>query len=102
MQSDYANLKVKLSILLPSLNEKQKRLLIGAEALALGRGGITRLAKITGMNRHTVARDVREYKTGDFDVNRVRDKGAGRKKLTIQYPEIKRNGTRIRNHCSNL
>ncbi len=89
MQSEYADLKVKLSILLPSLNEKQKRLLIGAEALALGRGGITHLAKITGMNRHTVAKGVREYKKGDVYVTRIRDKGAGRKKLTIQYPEIK-------------
>ena len=41
------------------------------------------------MNRHTVAKGVREYKKGQVDVTRIRDKGAGRKKLTIQHPEIK-------------
>ena len=83
MQSEYADLKVKQSILLPSLNEKQKRLLVGAEALALGRGGITHLAKITGMNRHTVAKGVREYKKGDVDVTRIRDKGARQTALDL-------------------
>ncbi len=89
MQPDYDNLKVKLSILLPALNEKQKRLLIGAEALAIGRGGISLLSNITGMSRSTVAKGVREYETGEVDVTRVRDKGGGRKRLTLQHPEIK-------------
>lgn len=31
-------LKEKLSILLPALNEKQKRLLVGAKAITLGYG----------------------------------------------------------------
>ncbi len=39
MQSDFDGLKEKLSVLLPALNEKQKRLLVGAEAVAMGYGG---------------------------------------------------------------
>ena len=80
-------LKEKLSILLPSLNEKQKRLLAGAEATALGYGGVKLLSDMTGMSRNTVARGVREIERGD--VSRIRSKGSGRKKLTIKYPEIK-------------
>ena len=82
-------LKEKLSVLLPSLNEKQKRLLVGIEAIALGYGGIKFLSNITGMSTNTITRGMREIKNGDEDVSRIRSKGSGRKKLTIKYPEIK-------------
>ena len=82
-------LKEKLSILLPSLNEKQKRLLVGAEAIALGYGGIKFLSDMTGMSTNTVTRGIREIESGKEDVSRIRSKGSGRKKLTIKYPEIK-------------
>jgi len=83
-------LKEKLSILLPSLNEKQKRLLVGAEAIALGYGGIKFLSDITGMSTNTITRGVREIEAGDEDVSRIRSEGSGRKKLTIKHPEIKK------------
>ena len=60
-------LKEKLSVLLPSLNEKQKRLLLGAEAIGLGYGGINYLAKITGMSPKTISRGVKEIEDGDTD-----------------------------------
>lgn len=86
-------LKEKLSILLPSMNEKQRRLLVGAEALSIGYGGIKFLSDITGMSTNTITRGIREIRNGngngDEDVSRVRSKGSGRKKLTIKYPEIK-------------
>lgn len=82
-------LKEKLSVLLPSLNEKQRRLLVGAEAIALGYGGIKTLSVITGMSTNTITRGVREIKNGDCDVSRIRNKGSGRKKLTTKFPQIK-------------
>lgn len=82
-------LKEKLSILLPALNEKQKRLLVGAEAIALGYGGIKLLSDMTGMSTNTITRGVREIETGDEDVSRIRSAGSGRKRLTIKYPDIK-------------
>lgn len=75
--------------MLPSLNEKQKRLLVGAEAIVLGYGGIKFLSHITGMSTNTIARGIREIEHGDEDVSRIRSKGSGRKKLTIQYPQIR-------------
>lgn len=83
-------LKEKLSVLLPSLNEKQKRLLLGAEAIGLGYGGINYLAKITGMSPKTISRGVKEIEDGDTDVSKLRNHGGGRKKLTTTHPELLR------------
>jgi len=44
----------KLAIVLPHLNEKQRRLLIAAEARTLGWGGISQVAKATGVSRVTI------------------------------------------------
>ncbi len=88
MLSTDDKLKEKLSVLLPSLNEKQKRLLVGAEAIAFGYGGIKFLSDITGMSTNTITKGIREIGSGDEDVSRIRSKGSGRKRLTIKYPEI--------------
>lgn len=82
-------LKEKLSILLPSLNERQKRLLVGAEAISLGYGAIKFLSSITGMSTNTITRGIREIEAGDEEISRIRSEGSGRKKLTVKYPEIK-------------
>ena len=39
---------------LGTLNEAQARLLVAQKALELGRGGISRLAQLTGMSRPTI------------------------------------------------
>ena len=68
--------------LAPHLNERQKRLTAAAEAKALGRGGITMVARLTGLSRPTILKGlkelggVRESMRGE----RVRRVGGGRKK----------------------
>jgi hypothetical protein len=42
------------------LDERQRLLLLGAEALELGRGGIKAMARATGVHPDTVSRGVRE------------------------------------------
>lgn len=82
---------MKLAVVLPHLNEKQRRILAAAEAKTLGRGGIQRVANITGLSRPTLyrgLRDIDEAKGKVVDISRVREAGGGRKKLTIQSPEI--------------
>ncbi len=76
--------------MLPSLNEKQRRLLVGAEAIALGYGGIQYLCAITGMSTNTITRGMREIKTGDGYVGRIRRKGSGRKRLTLRFPQLEK------------
>jgi hypothetical protein len=74
----------------PVLDERQRRLLAGAGARALGRGGVSMVASATGMSRNTVRRGVRELEAGPSVVgqDRVRAKGAGRKRATESDPEL--------------
>ncbi|MBK6309338.1 MAG: hypothetical protein IPF42_01665 [Candidatus Microthrix sp.] len=41
---------------LPHLDERQRRLNVGAVAVMLGRGGRTKVSELTGMSRSTVTR----------------------------------------------
>ena len=68
------------------LDEKQRRLYAGLEALKTGRGGDTRIAGLLGLDAGTVARGRRELLDQDVDVERVRRKGGGRKPLEKKPP----------------
>jgi hypothetical protein len=73
------------------LDERQRRLWAGAEALAIGRGGITLVAKATGLSRMTVRAGVRDLQQPDpdfADSARQRRPGAGRPPLTQQDPTL--------------
>src|SRR5258708_17969447 len=73
-------------LLRPHLDERQRRLLLGAEALELGRGGIKAVAAATGVHPDTVGRGVREAEGRPGP--RVRAPGGGRKKLTATDPQL--------------
>src|ERR687885_2871689 len=53
---DDQRLAQKLAAILPHLNEAQRRILLAAEAQALGRGGIPRVARAAGVLRHDSCR----------------------------------------------
>lgn len=61
--------------------EKQRRVVVGLEALRAGWGGITKLSEITGLDRKTIARGIRELREGLATVDRGREVGGGRKKV---------------------
>jgi hypothetical protein len=82
-------LKIKLSGLLPELNERQRRLLVGAEAQSLGYGGIEILADITGITPPTIRRGIQELKSKKKRLSRVRRKGGGRRRSTDKNPKLK-------------
>src|SRR5512142_467396 len=73
-------------LLRPHLDERQRRLLLGAEAMELGRGGIKAVAEATGVHPDTVARGVREAEGRPEP--RVRAPGGGRKKLAETDPGL--------------
>ena len=77
----------KLTALLPQLNERQRRLLLAAEAQALGYGGISRVARAAGVSRATIQKAAREGPAG-ADVARVRRAGGGRKKTRDRDPTL--------------
>jgi hypothetical protein len=79
----------QLEVLLPVLDEKSRRLTLGAVARAAGDGGITAVAKLTGASWQTVADGVAELDSGTFAPgDRVRRPGAGRKKLAETDPGL--------------
>ncbi len=80
-------LRIKLSGVLPLLNEKQRRVLVAAEAGAYGRGGIKLLSEITGMSRQTIYRGLDDLNhPGPRD--RIRAAGGGRKRLRLTEPKL--------------
>ena len=73
-------------LLRPHLDERQRRLLLGAEAMELGRGGIKAVAEATGVHPDTVGRGMREAEGRPEP--RVRAPGGGRKKLAETDPGL--------------
>lgn len=69
----------RVNRLLAVADERTRRLLAGFLAHQHGRGGITRLAEITGLDRNTIARGQRELRQrGRQGAGRVRRPGGGR------------------------
>ena len=65
------------------LNERQRRLYVGAEARAAGWGGVTAVARQTGVSVPTIRKGIAELEANEhLQVGRVRREGAGRKPLT--------------------
>jgi transposase len=73
----------------PRLDERQRRLLAAAAARTLGRGGITMVARATGMSRQTVYDGLADLDdaTG-LAAGRARRAGGGRKRLTERDPGL--------------
>jgi transposase len=78
----------KLAIVMPHLNEKQRRLLMAAEAKMLGWGGISKVAKATGVSRVTIHKALAEVEGKKVVAERVRKPGGGRKDILEYHPEI--------------
>jgi len=79
---------------LGTLNEYQARLFVAEKALESGRGGISRLSKLTGMSRVTITAGVAELRGGKRlrppGAGRVRAPGGGRKKVEDADPTLQR------------
>jgi len=64
------------------LDERSRRLFAGLLARQHGRGGIQRVAEITGLSRMTIRRGLRESQRGQAgSSDRVRRPGGGRKRV---------------------
>ena len=70
--------KAALLLFFATLNERQRRLYAGLESLRLGHGGDRRIAELTGLDVHTVARGRQELLAQDIELERTRMAGAGR------------------------
>ena len=84
-------LKRKFSHLEGVLDERSRRLVAAAEAMALGFGGVTAASAASGLSRGTVIRGVAELKAADRPVagKRIRRSGGGRKRTVHLDPAVK-------------
>jgi hypothetical protein len=83
------SLAAKFPVLLPHLDERQRRLYLGAEARSLGYGGIEAVARAAGVSRQMVAAGVAELEAGGEPLGRARRPGGGRKKLAGADPGLR-------------
>jgi transposase len=84
-----ASLVAKFEAILPHLDERQRRLLLAAEARSLGYGGIRLVAQAAGVREATVSLGVTELKSGEAPLGRVRRRGAGRKRAAVADPGLR-------------
>jgi len=82
-------LAAKFAVIFPHLDERQRRLLMGAEARVLGHGGIRVVARAAGVREATVSLGAAEVEAGAEPLGRVRRPGGGRKRLADLDPGLR-------------
>jgi transposase len=87
MDGAIRELRRKWQFIMPRLNEKQRRLLAAAEAAVLGYGGISLVARASGLSRATIYKGMRELGEADLP-GRIRRPGGGRKPTELRDPTI--------------
>jgi hypothetical protein len=81
-------LAAKYAVILPHLDERQRRLALAAEARMLGRGGIRLVARAAGVSEVTVSLGVSELEAGARPLGRARRPGGGRKRAADTDPGL--------------
>src|SRR5437868_1695840 len=81
-------LAAKFGSIFPHLDERQRRLRLGAEARALGHGGIRLVARAADVREATVSLGVTELESGAEPLGRARRPGGGRKRAAEADPGL--------------
>jgi len=79
----------RINQVVPVLNEFQRRIYLGAEARSIGWGGISKIHRLSGANRQTIAAGIKgavKETEVEFKKGRIRNKGGGRKKEIEKFP----------------
>ena len=86
------SIRRKFRALRPGMDERMRRQWAAAEARELGRGGVTAVARATGLSRTTITAGCHELelpvKQREQDAARVRRPGGGRRRLAETDPEL--------------
>jgi transposase len=87
---DTAGIEQRFAALRIALDERSRRLVAAAESLAIGRGGISAVARATGLSRQIIRRGAAELQEpAVHPPGRVRRPGGGRKKAVTQDPSLR-------------
>jgi Rhodopirellula transposase DDE domain len=82
----------RYALLAPSLDERRRRLVAAAEAVAWGWGGIRHVAKATGVSRRVIQAGIADLQAPDAErlpVDRIRRAGGGRKRTVDTDPTLR-------------
>ena len=86
---DHAGVKQRYSAVRDLLDERSRRLVVAAESLSLGRGGISAAARATGVSRLVIRQGIKELKEpAQMPPGRVRRPGGGRKRVVERDPSV--------------
>ena len=78
----------RYQVLFRHLDERQRRLVAAADAERLGRGGVSAVARTSGLSRPTIHKGLQELHDKPLAPGRVRKGGAGRKRVEEIEPAI--------------
>ena len=83
-------LSVRFGLLLPHLNERQRRLLLATEARLLGHGGVRTVAQVARVSQTTIRKGLLELDAGEGPLpgGRARRPGGGRKRAEDKDPGL--------------
>lgn len=88
MQSDNV-IKSRIEMVLPALNERQRRIYLAAEAKCYGWGGKSKISQLSSVARKTITKGTIELTDETLTTDsRVRREGGGRKKLIEHQPKL--------------
>jgi hypothetical protein len=96
-----AGLREKFELLSAAMTERVRRHWAATEALALGRGGVSLVARATGLSRTTITAGIREVRSPhadagpSLDPQRSRRAGGGRKMVEQYDPTLLRDLERL-------
>lgn len=86
---DEVAIRQKFAALAPHLNERTRRLWAAAEATSYGYGGVSLVARVTGVSRRAIQVGQREIESGDvLPGGGVRRPGGGRKPRVYHQPDL--------------
>lgn len=91
MEKELAVLREKYRLLCGVLDERGRRLWAAVEARSLSRGGVSLVARATGLSRTTIhagMRHLQEEKIKPLPAGRKRKVGGGRKSLLVHNPDL--------------
>ena len=88
---DELAIRTRYGVMSTTLDERSRRLLLGAEALAAGRGGQAAVVRATGASPATVRRGLAELATpaDRLERGRIRRPGGGRKRTVELDPTLR-------------
>jgi transposase len=88
--ADTAAITARFDALKTVLDERSRRLLAAAESQAIGKGGISIVAKATGISRPVIRHGLKDLKDPTkLSPGRVRKEGGGRKRATDKDSSLK-------------